>query len=50
MKAIWIFYCVPVWDPQVGGHLGFTIRHISMKLHQLLTSSTDFFAQLAKTC
>jgi len=24
MKAIWIFYCVPgipVWSPQVGGHL-----------------------------
>ena len=23
MKAIWIFfYCVSVWGPQVGGHLG----------------------------
>jgi len=21
MKAIWIFYCVPVWGPQAGGRL-----------------------------
>jgi len=23
MKAIWIFYCVLFWGPQVGGYLGY---------------------------
>jgi len=39
MKAIWIFfYCVPVWGPQVAGHLAviFTISmHLPTQPHNL---------------
>jgi len=29
MKAVWYFYCVPVWGPQVGGHLVLMQREVA---------------------